>query len=128
MIEYDDENVLTKYVWEFYLHLATPLEQKAGWAVIGDDVAKIKGRDALRDFFWKKHRLAEDPEVMALLADGIDAFRRRLAMRLLRDFPQELFVNRCPRCNRIARTPKAKQCPWCFFHWHEMSGHDGATD
>lgn len=115
MTEYDDEHVLIRYVWEFYLHLATTLEQKAGWAALGDDWAKIKGQDALMEFCWKKHRLAEDPEVMALLADGIDAFRRRLAMRLLRDFPQELFVNRCPRCHRIARTPKAQQCPVVLF-------------
>lgn len=28
------------------------------------------------------------------------------------------FINRCPKCSKIARTPKAKQCPWCFHDWH----------
>ena len=126
MIEYNDEHVLVKYVWEFYLHLATPLEQKAGLAVIGDDWDMARERWFYKEYFWKTRRLAEDPEVMALLADGIDAFRRRLATRLLRDYPQELFINRCPRCNRIARTPKAQQCPWCHFHWHQQSSGEVA--
>ena len=28
-------------------------------------------------------------------------------------------VNRCPSCGKVARTPKARQCQWCFFDWHE---------
>jgi hypothetical protein len=25
---------------------------------------------------------------------------------------------RCPKCDRIARTPEAKQCLWCGHNWH----------
>jgi hypothetical protein len=29
----------------------------------------------------------------------------------------EVFVNRCPRCRWVVRTPQARQCFWCGFDW-----------
>ena len=26
--------------------------------------------------------------------------------------------NNCPKCGKLARTPKAKQCRYCFYNWH----------
>ena len=34
-------------------------------------------------------------------------------------FPSAAFVNRCPACNRVVRTPEAKQCFWCGHDWHK---------
>jgi hypothetical protein len=30
-------------------------------------------------------------------------------------------VARCPACNRVLRTPEAKQCFWCGHDWHKHS-------
>jgi hypothetical protein len=117
MSDYDDEAELATYVWTHYQHLFTPVEAKAGWAVHADAKAAFGHKD-VAEFIWKRHGLADDPAVLAELAEGVEVFRRRAAHRVLREHAQQLFVNRCPRCNRVVRTPKARQCLWCGFDWH----------
>jgi hypothetical protein len=34
----------------------------------------------------------------------------------------KIFVNRCPGCNRLVRTPKAKLCLWCGNNWRQGTG------
>jgi hypothetical protein len=117
MKPYDDENELTTYIWNHYSNFFTPVEAKAGWAVHAQAKARIGSPD-VAEFIWKRHKLADYPEVMEALADGVEVFRRRAAQRVLRDHGFELFVNRCVRCNRVVRTPKAQQCLWCGHDWH----------
>lgn len=69
----------------------------------------------------KKRReaaVSTDPKVMALLADGIEAFGARLSDRVL-EHCDDVFLNYCPRCGALTKTPTAKQCPKCFFSWHD---------
>jgi len=54
----------------------------------------------------------------AILARGYEAFCRDLAERVLHEAPDRLVLNRCPRCARIVRTPRARQCLWCLHDWH----------
>ena len=117
MKAYDDDEELTRYVWNYHGRFFTPVEAKAGWAVFADAKARL-GSPHVAEFIWKRHKLANDPEVMEALADGIAAFRRRTAKRVLSDHASEVFVNRCPKCNRVVRTPKAQQCLWCGHDWH----------
>ncbi len=117
MKPYDDEDELTTYLWNHYARFFTPVETKAGWAVHADAKAR-SGRLKAAEIIWKRHELADDPAVMEALADGVEAFRRRAAQRVLRDHGSEVVVNRCPQCNRVVRTPKAQQCLWCGHDWH----------
>jgi hypothetical protein len=34
-------------------------------------------------------------------------------------FSGALPINRCPKCNRVVRTPLAQLCLWCGHDWHE---------
>jgi hypothetical protein len=117
MKTYDDEHQLTTYVWNHYARLFTPVEAKAAWAVHADAKARV-GSTGVAEFIWKRHNLADDPAVMKALADGVEAFRRRTARRVLRDHASDVFVNRCPKCSRVVGTPKAQQCLWCGHDWH----------
>ncbi len=76
------------------------------------------------------HRLAEvierkwitrTPEAERLLAGGYQALCLRIADRILRECPEKIRFNRCPRCGRLTRTPRARQCRHCFFDWHSES-------
>lgn len=125
MNAYDDEDVLTIYVWNHYGRLFTPVEAKANWAVHADAKARI-GSPQVAEFIWNRHKLAEDPAVMEALADGVEAFRRRTSKRILSDHASEVFVNRCPNCNRVVRTPTAQQCLWCGHDWHRPLATTGA--
>jgi len=37
--------------------------------------------------------------------------------RVVRDHPQAIV--RCPKCARVLRTPRARQCMWCLHDWHQ---------
>jgi hypothetical protein len=102
MNEYDDDRELGKYFSENYSHYFTPVEARAEVAILADAKVAIGGSDFAR-FLRKKHGLDSDPEVARELADGADAFRRRVADRIIRE--HGIFVNRCPRCQRVVRSP-----------------------
>ena len=61
---------------------------------------------------------AKDPEVLALLGNGYDEFKRRSADKVLKEHKDKVFINTCPKCGRLARTPLAKQCRYCRHDWH----------
>lgn len=53
-----------------------------------------------------------------LIKNGEEAFIVNTAKRIIRDNPNDIFLNICPKCNKLARTPYAKQCRHCGFDWH----------
>ena len=62
--------------------------------------------------------ITEDPEILKLLDDGIEQLRIRAAANALKNHPEQVFFNRCRICNKLARTPKARQCRFCGYDWH----------
>ncbi|HZM00295.1 MAG TPA: hypothetical protein VFD43_08595 [Planctomycetota bacterium] len=56
---------------------------------------------------------ADDPQVIALARDGIDAFAQRTAERLLRDYGDEIDVPRCPKCRTAYDPPTGTRCAKC---------------
>jgi hypothetical protein len=93
-------------------HLATAFKATSGRSdrVAQDEVRSEGGLRAR----W----LSDDPRILELTADGIDAFRRRVATRILAEHPHEIFLNYCPQCGGLTRTPKAKLCLHCGHSWH----------
>jgi hypothetical protein len=117
---YDEEESLTRYVWEYYTPLMTDLERRVGGVIFARAKAESYGNREMWDEILKRWASVGDPEVEAALKDGPKTFRRRVKDRLLRDHPDELPINRCPRCSRIVRTPKARLCLWCGYDWHSL--------
>lgn len=66
----------------------------------------------------KRNLKSNDPEVLALLADGYPAFVMTTATRVFHEHKEELNLNYCPQCGGIARTPLARQCRFCGYDWH----------
>jgi hypothetical protein len=119
MVNYDDEAEVTRYIWENYSLLMTEFEQRVGLAIVGRAKAASTDHPQMSRMLDKRWGKAGDPDFESALADGPDAFRRRVAHRLLIERANEILINRCPTCDRIVRTPKAKQCFWCGFDWHD---------
>ncbi len=42
----------------------------------------------------------------------------KLSAILIEKYGDKVFWNLCPECNKLARTPKAKQCRFCGHNWH----------
>lgn len=71
-----------------------------------------------KEVYLKKGWVTQDHRILRLLKDGIGEFRRRTAERILKEHGEEVVFNYCPKCGKLTRTPKAKQCRFCFFSWH----------
>lgn len=56
-------------------------------------------------------------ERMPLFGYDVEEFKIAIANRILNDHYEEV-INNCPKCGKLARTPKAKQCRYCQFDWH----------
>jgi tRNA U34 2-thiouridine synthase MnmA/TrmU len=116
-MNYDDEAEVTRFVWQNYQSLMTDFERRVELAIN----ARFKASHtspAMAQVLNEKWGRVADPEIETALADGAEAFRRRVCHRVLREYSAELYINHCPKCNRVVRTPKAKQCFWCGYDWH----------
>lgn len=66
----------------------------------------------------KKRFLTTDKDVLKLLENGFPIFIKNTATRIFNEYKNELELNLCQNCGKIARTPKAKQCRFCGNDWH----------
>jgi hypothetical protein len=117
-VVYDEDRELTRYVWDHYEQLMAEFERRVGRAIIGRAKAAAAGPPEKAGVLHRRWSEVGVPEVEAALAEGPEVFRRRLRDRLLSERGAEVFVNRCSKCGRVVRTPRARQCLWCGFDWH----------
>jgi uncharacterized C2H2 Zn-finger protein len=59
--------------------------------------------------------ISTDPEVLQLARGGMEAFVDSTATRILAEHANEVFLNHCPRCGRLAKTPKARHVVSAFM-------------
>ena len=118
LVEYDEDRELTRYVWDHYHRFLTKFEWRVGRLIIGRAKAAGSLSHQMAEAMNRLWGSVDEPDVAAALADGPEAFRRRVRDRLLSEHPAEVFINRCPRCGCVVRTPGARQCFWCGFDWH----------
>ena len=112
------------YVLRYYGHLMTVQEQLAQRHLMytqkaehgrSDAAAQNEARNGSRP---SRELLSNDPEVLQLAKDGVDAFVARTAKRILDEHGNQVTFNCCPRCGAAAKTPKARQCRFCRHDWH----------
>lgn len=114
---YEEDRVLTSYVWEHYRHLFTDFERQVSNRIKFETKTQRSPPEVREERFARMFGPL-DPAVMSALEGGHWAFLRRVPDRILAENPDEVYINRCPLCRRIVRTPKAKQCMWCHHNWH----------
>jgi hypothetical protein len=66
-----------------------------------------------------QNNISKEPEVLELLSQGNGQFYVNSATRILKETPDKVYLNKCPKCNQLARTPYAKQCKHCGYSWHD---------
>ena len=114
---YDEDFILTNYVWEHYSHLFTEFERKVSNRIIFE----MKTRHTPPEVREKRFKLflgELDSAVTSALEEGHWEYLRRVRDRALAEVPDKVHINRCPQCQRIVRTPRARQCLWCHHDWH----------
>lgn len=116
-MDYDEDRELTRYVWNHYERLMTEFERRVGRSIIARWKMERAGTPESAAGLARAFR-AGGQEVEEALAEGAEAYRRRVRDRVLTEHGPEVFVNRCPGCGRVVRTPQARQCFWCGCDWH----------
>ena len=116
---------LAGYVFTYYSRFMTEKEKLANRHLMGTAKAAHGRSDLAAQQEARNSRshlrklLSDDPEVLELTRDGAESFLQRTAERIMAAHSDEIQVNRCPRCWEVAKTPKARQCRFCRYDWHE---------
>lgn len=69
--------------------------------------------------YKRKGWITTDKEALELIKNGATEFTINTANRILKEHKDQVFLNYCPNCQRLARTPKAQQCRHCENKWFE---------
>jgi rubrerythrin len=110
---------LTKYIFDWCPKLLTIEERKARNHLISLQKIEKAESEGIKNAI-ERNWLSTDGNVLKLLENGEEKFYKKVIERVLRDNPNRDFLNLCPKCNALARTPEAKQCPKCFYSWHSL--------
>ncbi len=114
---------LVDYIIDHFSYLMNLDESKA-WKHYAFNIKSYSSVEK-RAIYYKKGWMTDDPNVLKLLNDGVEEFRKRTALRILKENEGKLKWNYCPKCFKLARTPDAKQCRYCGYDWHKenIDGH-----
>lgn len=105
--------IITYFSELMMLQEKTALRHQHSLIKLEDD--ENEGRTNL---YYRRGLLSRDPEVLDLLSAGPNEFLIKCAERILKEHPDKVYLNLCPKCNKLARTPYAKQCRYCHYDWH----------
>ena len=109
---------LTHYVFHNYSSLMTLAEKAAYKALILERKGQHSSSEDMKRLLRGRSGMQE-PEVVTLLGKGASEFLVATRDRILRDHKDQVFLNRCPKCGALARTPRACLCPSCNHTWYE---------
>ena len=108
---------LTRYIIDHYFNLMTVDEIRVHKALVG----QLKGQAAQSPEMQAAVTRAMGVgavDIQASVDLGSEVFLRGVRDRILREHADKVFLNYCPVCHALARTPAARQCPKCFHSWH----------
>ncbi|RFS17781.1 hypothetical protein [Emticicia sp. C21] len=72
----------------------------------------------VKDILIKRGFIASGQELRDLHKEGITAFEEKVAAYVLKKYADKVYINNCPKCHQLARTPLAHQCKHCGYDWH----------
>lgn len=82
---------------------------------------KTEDNPKMRKMMVDRGWISERPDIKEYLKDGYEEFELNVAKRIMEETPEQVFLNNCPKCNKLARTPYARQCRYCGNNWHDLT-------
>ena len=104
-----------EYITNNFTEVMNTNEQTAYQLLLRVERAEADGMDY--EFALRKHRIHPNPEVNALMMAGYEWFIKRVRDRVVAENAETGVLKQCPRCEKLLRTPSAKQCRYCFHSW-----------
>ncbi|SEW52798.1 hypothetical protein [Chitinophaga arvensicola] len=109
---------LKTYIYQYCLEFMTEDEIMAKRTVLYNFYMPSESTlSKMKEKGW----ISDHPRIHAMITDGAEALKDRIVNRIWDEHRDELCLNLCPVCNKIARTPAARQCRFCFHDWHEAT-------
>ena len=117
------DNETAKYIIRYFSNL---LKKKKKMAIkhttsIYQLEPSTSGNLNLTKIFRENGWLTSEQSVLDLLKDGYENFELNIANRIIDQNPNRVFFNHCPKCNKLSRTPYARQCRHCGHSWHDLT-------
>jgi hypothetical protein len=113
---YDEGQLLSDYVWNHCYAEMTESDRSAVRAIQLLQKANIVGNASVKNQIL---RLMERESILDFAKSSendIEGLKSVIRNRVLEANPH--LINRCPKCFKVTRTPRAKQCRWCYHDWH----------
>ncbi len=82
---------------------------------------KTEDNPKMRKMMVDRDWIIEQPNIKEYLKAGYEEFELSIAKRIMKEAPEKVFLNNCPKCNKLARTPYARQCRHCGNNWHDLT-------
>jgi hypothetical protein len=79
------------------------------------------GNPKMRQLMVDKDWISKRKDIQDFLKNGFEEFEITVAKRIITETPDQVFLNNCPKCKKLARTPFAKQCRYCKYNWHDKT-------
>ncbi|MCH5598637.1 hypothetical protein [Niabella ginsengisoli] len=114
------DNETAKYIINYFSNLLTSAERMAIKHTTSTYKLEHSTSDSMTKIYRDKGWLTSDQSVLDLLKDGYDNFELNVANRIINQNSDNVFLNNCPKCNKLARTPYARQCKHCGNNWHDL--------
>lgn len=111
-----------KYIIEYFPNLMTQKERRA--LRHQRSVIKAEGNPKMEKIYRNRGFITGDIETLKLLEKGEDTFRLNVAERILEKRGSDLYLNKCPKCGFLTRTPQSRQCRNCGHKWHDIKVAD----
>ena len=108
---------LASYLYDYCNDLLT-VEERAAYKNTLVLFKIANSESAAKKRLMREKWFSSDAKVLDLLKNGEEEFFKNLEVRVFRDNPSRAFLNLCPKCNYLTKTPKAKQCRNCHYSWH----------
>jgi rubrerythrin len=111
-----DEN-LERYIFKYYNHLFTKSERETWNRIIKQGKyfhainVELPSLNKVPDEKFEKKYFGLDIYDTFLSEKEIEEFWKKTVERVLEENKDKIFLNYCPICGLLARTPKASQCP-----------------
>ena len=106
---------LIDYIVDYYMKFFTEKE-KAAYKHYHTSLKTEDTGSSLTEVMLR-HWGTKDSETLKLLDGGYEKFKRDVAKRILENHREDIFINNCPICGKLARTPNALQCRFCGHDW-----------
>jgi hypothetical protein len=117
MIKNYTEEELIEYIFKNHYSLLTFQEKVAHKTLIGE--MKIENEDSeMKKQMLRKIFCSSETEVLEILNTGAKEYKKKVCNRVMAEHSNTIKLNLCPKCVALARTSTAKQCPKCFYSWH----------